>query len=187
MIARQVHLARRFIAPQQIHVPSPIRCGPLRNRKPFLSRSNRRGQILAQLLPPEFLRQRVPTVHRPRHSNRVYSVLRHLPNPLLAQKLNRQPARRPPASIQPIKLVRLSVVHNRKQISADPIHHRLNHAHHRVSSNRRIHRIPAALQHPHPSLRRQRRFRSHNPPTRNHHRPPLRPILRKTPCRTNSR
>jgi len=30
----------------------------------------------------------------------------------------------------------------------------LNHTHHRVRSNSCIHRIPAALQHPHPSLRR---------------------------------
>ncbi len=173
----KIGLGRRLIGAQVIHFARPIRRGPFRNRKPILGGSNRRRQIFRQLFPSKFIRQFLPAVHGSRYGNGIHSLLRHAPDSQLLQVLDRQTLWRPPAGIDSIKLVRLRVINNRKQIPADAIHHRFNNAHHRVRRNRCVHGVPAALQYSSPRLRRQRRFRRHNPIPRNHHRPPLRAIL----------
>ena len=177
-VSRKISLRCRFIGPKIIHFACPVRGRPFRNRESVLRRSNRRRQILRQLLPSKLVRQLLPAIHCARHGDRVYSLLRHAANSLLLQIVDRQSFGRPPARIYPIQLVRLRVIHNREQVSADAVHHRLHHSHHRVCRNRRIHGIPATFENAHTCLRRQWRLRSDNPIPRNDHRPPLRTVLR---------
>jgi alanine-glyoxylate transaminase/serine-glyoxylate transaminase/serine-pyruvate transaminase len=55
------------------------------------------------------------------------------------------------------------VVHDGKQIAADPVHLRLDDAHDRVGGNRRVDRVAAALEDLHAGASRQRLARSHDP------------------------
>src|SRR5260370_18572258 len=82
----------------------------------------------------------------------MHSVLRHLPYALLLQKINRQPFGRPAAGIHSIQLVGLRVIHNRKQVPADSIHHRLATAHHPVRRTPPVPSIPPPFPHPHANL-----------------------------------
>ena len=177
-ISGKISLRRRFIGPQVIHFACPVRSRPFRNRESVLRRSNRRRQILGQFLSSKLIRQLLPAIHRARDGDRIYSLLRHAANSLLLQILDGQPLGRPSARIYPVQLVRLRVIHNCEQVSADAVHHRLHHSHHRVCRNRRIHGIPATFENAHTCLRRQWRLRSDNPIPRNDHRPPLRTVLR---------
>ena len=168
-VSRKISLRCRFIGPKIIHFACPVRSGPFRNRESVLRRSNRRRQILGQLLPSKLVRKLLPAIHRARHGDRIYSLLWRAPNSLLLQILDRQSLGRPSARIYPVQLVRLRVIHNREQVSADAVHHRLDHSHHRVCRNRRIHGIPATFENAHTCLRRQWRLRRNNPIPRNNH------------------
>src|SRR6202021_2284354 len=106
------------------------------------------------------------------------SIGRHLSADSFAlEKFDRKLRWRPPACIESVEFSSLRLVNNREKIAANPIHHRLNDAHHRIGRHRRIHSVPAASKDRSAGLRRQRTLRRHNPPPRQNHRTPLRPIL----------
>ena len=168
-VARKISLRCRFIRAQVIHFACPVRGRPFRNWESVLRRSNRRRQILRQLLPSKLVCQFLPAIHRARDGNRIYSLLRHAANSLLLQILDRQSFGRPSARVYPIQLVRLRVINNGEQIAADAVHHRLDHSHHRVRRNRRVHGIPATFENAHTCLGCQRRLRRNNPIPRNNH------------------
>jgi len=104
-------------------------------------------------------------------------LLTHLAKAQLVQRLDGEPFRRPAAGVQTVQLIGLCVIDNGEEVATDTIHHRRDHAHHRVRGNGCIDRIAAALQNPRSRLGRQGRFSGHDAVARDHHGARLRAVL----------
>src|ERR1051326_3474353 len=87
----------------------------------------------------KFSVQRIPARHGPWHSDGINTKMRHVRGVFGFQVSNGQTLRRPTTGVESIKLAGLRVPINREQVSADTIHHRLDHAHGGVGRDSSIH------------------------------------------------
>ena len=148
----------------------PIAGDDLRHRKAVPRVANRRRERLRQRQFAETIVQRLPAGDAARHRPTERPLERDAVVPALADELARNAKRRPAAGVQAVKLPRLGVPHDGKQIAADAAAHRLHHAEGGVGCDRGVDGIAASLEHLDPGLRSKCVARGDHAAGRHHHR-----------------
>src|SRR5208282_1194792 len=106
------------------------------------------------------------------------SHLRHLVDALALEEFYGETCGCPATCIQSVEFSGFRVVHDREEIAADAVHHRLDHAHGGICGYGRVNRVAAMGEDCGASLRGQRTFCGNNSTQADYHRPPLRAVLR---------
>ena len=152
----QVRGRRVSLRAQQFERVVPQSGRHLVHRKSFVGIKNSRRQQGGKRQAAKALAQRCPAGDDARHRHAVHAARRQLRYALRLQKPGSHTSRCPSARIQPVQLARLGFVDDGEKISADAVAGRLHHANHGIGRNRRVDRVPAALQNLHAGHRRQR-------------------------------
>ena len=134
----------------------PVAGDDLRHRKAVPRVTNRRRKRLGQRQFAEPVVQRLPAGDAARHRPTERPLERDALVPALANELARNAKRRATAGVEAVKLPRLGVPHDGKQVAADAAAHRLHHAEHGVGRDRGVDRVAAALEHLDAGLRGER-------------------------------
>ena len=148
----------------------PIASNDLRHGKAVPRVTNRRRKRLSQRQFAEPIVQRLPAGDAARHRPTQRPLERDAVMPALADELARNPKRRTATGVEAVKLLRLGVPHDGKQVAADTAAHRLHHAEHGVGGDGGVDRVATALKHIDTGLRSERVARSNHAAGRHHHR-----------------
>ena len=167
-LAEQQIAARRPLLAQQLLLARPAAADHRRDREALFGQLDRRRERLAQRHPSEAAQRVRPAGDRARRGHRV----RALPLETLraAGPLQRQRGGAAPAPVDRLHRPVRCAVEEAEAVAADPRRVGLDHRQRRGCGHRRVGRVAARLQHPHPRQRRQRLARRHGAARREHRR-----------------
>ncbi len=144
----------------------PVGRDDFRNGKTRLGVEDGRREELRERPAPEAGPKHLPPVESAGHRDREDVVVGNALEPALPELLGRRERSGTAGGVQPVELLRVRVVDEREEVTADARHHRLDHVEGRRGRDGGIDRVPSFLEDAKARGRRERLARRHDPARR---------------------